>query len=53
MNRSTKVLLSGLGFGVVVATVIGLATGSPQLGLHGAFWIALVFTLWIESRMAG
>jgi multisubunit Na+/H+ antiporter MnhB subunit len=51
VRRSTKLLLSGVGFGVLVSTLIALASGSPQLGLQGGFWIALTFVLWLEWRL--
>lgn len=50
LTRRTKLLLVGLAFGVSVATVIGLASGSPQLGLHGSVWTTLSFMLWLEWR---
>jgi hypothetical protein len=30
VRRSTELLLSGVGFGVLVSTLIALASGSPQ-----------------------
>ncbi|MCU0696374.1 MAG: hypothetical protein MUC96_07590 [Myxococcaceae bacterium] len=50
LRRRTKLLLVGLAFGISVATVIALASGSPQLGLHGSVWITLAFMLWLEWR---
>jgi hypothetical protein len=50
VRRSTKLLLAGLGFGLGVSSLIAVASGSPQLGLHGGFWIALTFVLWLEWR---
>ena len=52
MKRRTKILIAGSSFGVGVASAIGMLTGSPQLGLHAAFWLSLVFVLWLESRIA-
>jgi hypothetical protein len=52
MKRQTKLLLAGSSFGVGVASAIGWLTGSAQLGLHAAFWLSLVFVLWLESRIA-
>jgi hypothetical protein len=46
-----RVLLAGMGLGAAVDIVIGLATGSAGVGLHGAFWNAVAFTLLIESRI--
>jgi hypothetical protein len=51
VRRSTKLLLSFLTFGVAVSTLIAVVSGSPQLGLHGGFWISLTFVLWLEWRL--
>jgi hypothetical protein len=44
-------MLGGAGFGLVLASLIALATGSAQVGLHGAFWLSLVFMMWLDSRI--
>ncbi|MDP3238459.1 MAG: hypothetical protein Q8N26_37035 [Myxococcales bacterium] len=51
MRRATKIIVAGLVFGVAVFTAITLTSGSPQLGLHGGFWITLVFCCWLEWRL--
>jgi hypothetical protein len=51
MRRPLKILFASVGFGLAAATGIALATGSAQLGLHAAFWLGLVFTMWIEARI--
>ncbi|MDX2010167.1 MAG: hypothetical protein SFW67_08260 [Myxococcaceae bacterium] len=51
LRRRTKLLLAGFLFGVAVALVIALASGSAQLGLHGSVWITLTFMLWLEWRL--
>ena len=51
MSRRARIVLGGwLAFFVVAAGAISLASGKPQLGLHGAFWMSLPFALWLESR---
>jgi hypothetical protein len=52
MRRSTKLLLGGFGFFAGSCTVISLATGSPQIGLHAGVWISLAFVMWLEWRLA-
>ncbi len=52
MKRRTKILLGGGAFGVIVATSIWGLTGSAQIGLHGAFWMSLVFMMWLDVRVA-
>jgi hypothetical protein len=52
VKRRTKLALGFVGFGLVVGTVIALATGSAQVGLHAAFWISVVFTMWLDTRIA-
>lgn len=51
MRRKTKIALGGVTFGLSVFAAMTLATGEPQVGLHGGFWITLVFCLWLESRV--
>jgi hypothetical protein len=52
VKRHTKVLMGGVGFGIALAGAIGLATGSAQVGLHGGFWVSIVFMFWLESRIS-
>ncbi len=52
VNHPTKVLMGGGAFGVAMAAAIWLASGSAQVGLHGAFWISIVFMVWLDSRIA-
>jgi hypothetical protein len=52
VKRRTKIVLGGAGFGLAVASGIALATRSAQVGLHGAFWLSLVFMMWLDSRIA-
>ncbi len=51
-QRRRRIVIAGtLGFGVAAGGLITLATGAPQVGLHGGFWIMLPFALWLESRL--
>lgn len=50
MPHWKRVLAYGTLFYVVVAAGFGLASGSWQVGLHGAFYVACVFMVWLEAR---
>lgn len=51
MSRGSKIGLGTLAFGLAVGGVITALTGAPQLALHGGFWIAIVFGLWLEAHL--
>lgn len=53
MAHMRQALVGGLAFYVVAALLIRLASGSWHVALHGGFYIALVFTIWLEARLSG
>lgn len=52
MATMKKALAAGLAFYVAVAVLIGLASGNWHVAVHGGLYVAVVFTLWIESRLS-
>lgn len=52
MTPMKKAMAGGLLFYVAAVVLIGLASGSWHVGVHGGLYIALVFTLWLESRLS-
>jgi len=50
MPHAPKVLGYGLLFYAGVATVLGFASGSWHVALHGGFYLSLAFAFWLEAR---
>ena len=52
MTHLRKTMAYGLLFFVCVVLLIGLASGSWHVALHGGVYIAGIFTLWLEARLS-
>ncbi|MBS2017456.1 MAG: hypothetical protein JST00_31525 [Deltaproteobacteria bacterium] len=50
MSHARKVLVRTLAFFVLFTIVVGLASGSWHLGLHGACYVSLAFAMWLDAR---
>ena len=42
----------GILFLIGVVLLIGLASGSWHVALHGGVYISAIFTLWLEARLS-
>ena len=52
MSPMKRAMLGGLLFFIAIVLLIGKASGNWHLGLHGGVYIAVVFTVWLESRFS-
>lgn len=50
MSHARKVLGWTVGFFVLFTILVGLASGSWHLGLHGGCYVSLAFAMWLDAR---